>query len=69
LERRQTDNINKKGRESKTRKDAGKTMGGSHGWQKACMSEALWRSLHGRVFLFLFFCNWHHIPFLRKQEN
>jgi hypothetical protein len=21
------------------------------------MSEALWRSLHGRVFLFLFFCN------------
>jgi hypothetical protein len=43
-------------------------MGGSHGWQKACMSEALWRSLHGRVFLFLFFCNWHHIPFLRNKK-
>jgi len=36
---------------------------------KACMSEALWRSLHGRVFLFIHFFSVIDIPAISRKRD
>jgi len=36
---------------------------------KACMSEALWRSLHGRVFLFIQFFSVIDIPAISRERH